>query len=89
MNEGIETVIVGGGQAGLAMSHVREISSDNYLESRGAGSSQARPSISPMIPASVEVVDLRASHIRSVVWAVGEDAQYLAEKMSEVPRCGR
>lgn len=113
---------------------------DDYLRSRGAVSSDGHTSTSPRItPTSLDEIDLRASHIQSVVWAtgyvldfrwielpifdargepvqargvasapgiyflglawmhkvkssflygVGEDAQYLAERICEVPAAG-
>jgi len=45
---------------------------DDYLRSRGAGSSDVHASTSPrIIPTSVDEIDLRASNIQSVVWATG------------------
>ena len=49
---------------------------DDYLQCRGVGSSEAHPPTSPIGPPCVEELDLRASHIQSVVWATGYDLDF-------------
>jgi putative flavoprotein involved in K+ transport len=45
---------------------------DDYLRSRDIDATETRTSVSPMIePESVDALDIRASDIRSVVWATG------------------